>query len=375
MPVRLHLDTSDYAVMYGASSGTPEAAVRDQLRRLVECGELEIGISYHVIVELLPQAAPQYRDDRLARARLIKELCRRNALAYDGELGRGCQFSTDARWLPQSILDDLEIERLAAEVMKVAKHPRRSRRRWITRQAFAADVRTYPAIVELAEATAWPLNVAFCFLAAGELRRYILGEMTREEANRNLRSRLTDPVLFYQNWIEPYGMKPCLARRESLWEKLQLMMDSLESMLQEGASIAAEANKLLKATGEQALGAEARQEMVKLKRDLKTFKQEITSADDLSARVRRWAELYGEKSARIAAEIFFAFHREKRRLKPSDAIDFAHALFLPHVDLWRGDRAFSDLLIKHRVTGWERVVPALSEVPASIDAWLTGRAA
>jgi hypothetical protein len=45
-----------------------------------------------------------------------------------------------------------------------------------------------------------------------------------------------------------------------------------------------------------------------------------------------------------------------------------HAMYLPHSDLWRGDRAFSDLLIKHGVNFSERVVPTLLDLPGRIEA-------
>ena len=216
------------------------------------------------------------------------------------------------------------------------------------------------------------MKIAFCFLAEGELSRYVLGEITREEVNRNLRKRISDPVLFYKNWIEPYAMDGFLEKRGRLLDMLREMIDSLQSMLDEHASLFAEVNRLLKTSGDDILSRKERDDVIRLTGDLKNFKQEITSAADLRDRVPRWTELYGERSALVAVEVMFALHREKNRLrKASDAIDFAHALFLPHVDLWRGDRAFSDLLKKHRVTCWERVVPALSQLPARIDAGLT----
>jgi hypothetical protein len=45
-----------------------------------------------------------------------------------------------------------------------------------------------------------------------------------------------------------------------------------------------------------------------------------------------------------------------------------HALYLPHTDLWRGDRSFADLLRKHAVSFSDRVVPTLLELPARIEA-------
>jgi len=42
-------------------------------------------------------------------------------------------------------------------------------------------------------------------------------------------------------------------------------------------------------------------------------------------------------------------------------------MYLPYCDLWRGDKAFSDLLIKHRVNFCERAVPTLASVPERIE--------
>jgi hypothetical protein len=101
---------------------------------------------------------------------------------------------------------------------------------------------------------------------------------------------------------------------------------------------------------------------------LKTFRSEMMSPEQLCRDVPRWRELFGEESALLAAEIFYAFERENRPIKNSDGIDFVHALYLPHTDLWRGDRSFSDLLRKHSVSFSERIVPTLLELPARIEA-------
>ncbi len=45
-----------------------------------------------------------------------------------------------------------------------------------------------------------------------------------------------------------------------------------------------------------------------------------------------------------------------------------HSLYLPYTDLWRGDKAFSDLLVKHKVDFSERVVPTLNQLPGRIEA-------
>ena len=47
-PIRLHLDTSDYAAMYCAPPGPDAAKVRDFLKGTAEVGKIQIGLSYHV---------------------------------------------------------------------------------------------------------------------------------------------------------------------------------------------------------------------------------------------------------------------------------------------------------------------------------------
>jgi hypothetical protein len=65
----------------------------------------------------------------------------------------------------------------------------------------------------------------------------------------------------------------------------------------------------------------------------------------------RWKQLFGGASAKLAAQILFAFHNDGRDIKNSDGIDFIHAVYLPHADLWRGDRAFSNKLPRQLVGG------------------------
>ena len=83
-PVRIHLDTSDYVAMHKAVSGTDIAQSRENLKGMAAGGQVEIGLSYHIVFEFLQKADPGYREDRLARARLLKELCGRNAFHTAG---------------------------------------------------------------------------------------------------------------------------------------------------------------------------------------------------------------------------------------------------------------------------------------------------
>ncbi|MGB6324885.1 MAG: hypothetical protein WBG11_03660 [Methylocella sp.] len=366
-PIRLHLDTSDYAAMYCALPGTTAARVRDELREMTEKGRIEIGLSYHVVFELLQKAEPKFRPDRLARARLLKQLCGQNAFPYPSDLGQGYRFSTEGLWLPRADLDEIEIERLVQNVMQtMANCPELNRheRKVISKRSYFVEwVRNTPSKSKRLLADKWPLLFGREFEESGDFRRYILGDITRIDANKKLRFYITDPVAVYETWFENYGRdNPVPERRDQIANKLVEMLSELKEKSDEAAAL----QKAIAKASENVANAGAREALMELGRKLKTFRSEITAVEEKS-KDPAWIRLFGEEATQIAAQIFYGFYSEKRDLKPSDAIDLIHAMYLPHTDLWRGDKAFSSLLIKNRVNFYERVVPTLSELPGRIE--------
>jgi len=148
------------------------------------------------------------------------------------------------------------------------------------------------------------------------------------------------------------------------------MLRELRGTLTRTKHLRDEITAQLNAKGDEALSLEERSELLRLRRDLKTFRDEISSPQQLCEDVPIWKQLFGEESALLAAEVLYAFERDNRPIKDSDGIDFVHVMYLPHADLWRGDRAFSDLLKRHKVSFSERVLSTLLELPARIDAEL-----
>jgi hypothetical protein len=180
-------------------------------------------------------------------------------------------------------------------------------------------------------------------------------------------------VTVYETWFENYGREnPIPGRRDPLASKLTTMIEELNRMLEEHASLRMKIKEALEATGEDALSPEGREAIMNVGREVETFGSEITSIAEM-AKHPAWVEAVGEEGALLAAQIFYAFHRKKRGVRPSDSIDLIHAMYLPHTDLWRGDRAFSAMLIKNRVNFHERVVPTLLGLPRRIEAEIAER--
>ena len=372
-PVRIHLDTSDYAAMHTAPLRTDVAGIREQLKSMASNGEIEIGLSYHIVFEFLQKAGPGYHEDRLARARLLKELCGQNAFPYGGDLGKGFVFSKEGIWVPRFSLKEFEVERLVADLLKLVSHDlhftRQQRRRLSKRKNFEEFVCSNPTVLRVLPGEKWPLPYGRGFVESGDLRRYLLGKISREDANRKLLVHLTDPVMLYETWFQHQGRgNPLEAHGDQLARMLMELFDKYRALLTEHDALRVEVKKMLAAKGKDELSAADRGKLLQLKRDLRGFRVEISSPEELNERVPAWRELVGEKSARLATQIMFALQRDKPRLIRSDVIDFTHAMYLPHTDLWRGDRSFSSLLIRSKVDYWERVVPTLVELPARIEA-------
>jgi hypothetical protein len=207
------------------------------------------------------------------------------------------------------------------------------------------------------------------FALSGDFRRYVLGEITRTEANNRLRCYLTDPIHIYNTWFDHYGMdNPIVDRRDQMASKLAVMLSELKAMLADNAALRTELRSALNRKGDNVLSAPAREKLSALEREVRTFGSGLRSPQELTKNVPIWKELFGEASAMIAAKILFAFHNDGRDIKNSDGIDLIHAMYLPHADLWRGDRPFSTLLINNRVDFCSRIFPSLAELPGRIEA-------
>ncbi|MCP3477619.1 hypothetical protein NLM33_46550 [Bradyrhizobium sp. CCGUVB1N3] len=304
---------------------------------------------------------------------MLSELCGRNALPYPSDLGRGARFSNDGLWVPHVELEEIEIENVLEHLIsEVINHPASSnfeRRVHSDRKYLAAWIRDCSSHASQLHGRRWPLLFARDFATDGDLARYLSEDMTRQAANAKLRFHITDPVSVYATYFDLYDRgDPIAERRDALSAKICIMLEDLRSMLSNEDDLRRRIDDALALEGEQALSPDGRAELSKIKTELKTFRAETLSPEELSRQVPAWKDMLGEEGALIAAQILFAFHREARPIKRSDAIDFIHTSYLPHVDLWRGDRAFSDLLIKHRVKFSERVVSSLDELPLRIEA-------
>ena len=127
----------------------------------------------------------------------------------------------------------------------------------------------------------------------------------------------------------------------------------------------------IRALSEIAATREEREQVRELRTRVNQFTTEIHSPEWVLQRFPGFLNSFGSESAMVAAGALVGLYLEKRELKRSDAIDLIHATYLPHTDLWRGDRGFSHLLLKYKVKYNERVVSTLDSLVPRIEDELT----
>jgi hypothetical protein len=72
---------------------------------------------------------------------------------------------------------------------------------------------------------------------------------------------------------------------------------------------------------------------------------------------------------KVYIDQILGFTGHEANIEKSFGGDLLHAFYLPHVDLWRGDRRFSSVLKEALPTYASRVVSTIKELPSAIDAW------
>jgi hypothetical protein len=368
-PIRIYLDTSDYSLMYCAAPGTSVAQIREKLRELVLNNAIEVGFSYQIVFELLQKAAPKYRGDRIARVRFLKELCGTNAFPANDDLGKGRHFSHNGIWFPEDFLETMRADEIAPRVMQQIlsdlRLHRNDRRLLSKPKTFAKWIRSDPARLNLFAACVLRLPFPPELAASGDLLRYLAGEITLAEANFRLRSYYGDPETIYRMWFDRYDREnPVALLRDDLSERLLVMFRQSRKMLDDPL---ADLKKRIKALSEIAATREEREQVRELRARVNQFTAEIHSPEWVLQRSPGFLNSFGSESAMVAAGALVGLYLEQRELQRSDAIDLLHATYLPHTDLWRGDRGFSHLLLKYKVKYNERVVSTLDSLVPRIE--------
>ena len=196
------------------------------------------------------------------------------------------------------------------------------------------------------------------------------------ELTENLEGNINSPELFFEHWfIKCENQNPIKFVLQNAVNQMRSVIDKLQMMLKEiKAKEDEDKNKVKKIrAAEKALHESMKNDdPTVIPQKIKLLPTPNVSLEINSITNPYELESFSPDFQKLIWEFikaFVAFNGE-RNFQDSDVADLMHALYIPHCDLWRGDRSFSNLLLKSELNFKSKIVPSLRELPARIESAL-----
>jgi hypothetical protein len=201
------------------------------------------------------------------------------------------------------------------------------------------------------------------------LSKYVSGEISEQTVRSAFLKIIKDPENFFRFWFE-YGNRPNPFAGE--FSGVTSSVDKFIVFLQDNYEKYEENSRVIR----------------KLKRDYHNELRDLKIVAPESVEAHRIPDIENEKPLAInelLAKIidegqpnidplvretmlpFFMSYFGQRKLKKSDSMDLLHSLYIPNVDLWRGDRAYSEVLLKANHSQRSKIVQTREELPQRIS--------
>ncbi len=370
----IYLDTSDYAELYKDNATQEIVDIRNRLFDYVDKRQIRIGCSFLIIFELLQDYEPEFVEDRRRRARMVSRLCGSNSFPFLSDLLEGRTFSTDGASIPRDALASFSFsslqQELKSQIMNEARLNRDVRRKLANRNVFAKFLREDSSRFKFNTVNAHEFPLPESFIKGDYFRRFFIGEVTEQEANRALKKCVTDPESFFEFWFQFYKKKNPLAEMiENGLQKLKSGISKMQTFILSSKLELSHYRKLVADIRRTEKEVRRLSKNLGLSNNLKRAK--LPKAFDVQSTIRsipipdsmqKWPY-----EVRILMWEFMLAYTNLRKFHDSDIVDIMHAFYLPQCDLWRGDRTFCNLLLESNISYKSRIVPSLKLLPARIE--------
>lgn len=397
----IYLDTQDYSrfgdVLRGRGDIASERLFAD-LEARKAAGTAIFAVSMPLLSELL-QYDRGFRDTTLCKAEAVERLCGPYALPYPSKVVAmevaavvAAEGIVDARILPPFVTADRnwfpDVSNAFADFkarvreegdqqireLKEAGIGNRAARRNVKRTVRTLDIRVAAeeSAPEMAARFGLPTEAIIDSFVA-----FLKGRITGEEASRRLFASIAELRRFVETYFERLDTDRSLPTWISelgvgFSETFAKLRVELRSFVEDDA-LRPRLRKLI-AEWKPALGT-----MV-LRMGAEEFERHGVTQDAVSA-LRTDPDLAARVPAcAMVAAVFEGYILQVVGISATDARiedsfggDLMHALYLPHVDLWRGDRRFSRLVKDALPEQAHRVVASSADLPGAIDAWHRAR--
>jgi hypothetical protein len=394
-PPVVYLDTQDYSrfgdVLRGKSDASTEL-IFNKIEKIRISGDAIFVFSMPLMSELL-QYDEDYRDTTLKKAEAVERLCGSWALPYPtrliaAELAIAAQrlglleipsritiLSDKRNWYPRipDIFEGLQVDiskNIETEIGMISG--RANRRRAAKRLKNFDFLNTSDTIAkEISEKHGIPPEVLVKILL-----QFLRGQITSREASRQSLSIFAEPVSF----VKTYLANPNSDGQFPLWirhfgEVVQGILVELRDEIRPLKDAGLSAKDIHVAFSEPAkrLGLRIISACMKDASEFgidEALYQRILTEPLILEEITSY-KLMGSAVIFYIIQILGLDGQIEAKIEKSFGGDLMHSLYLPHVDLWRGDRRFSPVIQRATPRYANRVVPTLADIPTRIDAWWT----
>lgn len=324
MSLHIYLDTSDYVRLYQSKS-CDDKAILSYLKEKIEKKDIAICFSCINIFEFLQPYEPDFFEERLSRAKFMKEICLSNCFKYITDIKTEREiFSADGIWFPVENIRTMCVENLVQKLIENIY--KKTKIRLSIKKLYSIMSNTDIDYTELTYV--FPKNM----IESGMLTRHFSGKVSKSIINAQLLKSISDIELFFINAFDKY------ACGDMFFRPLQNISKSIHTLF---STI----------------------NLLNIRHDADSFKAIFRENSN------QLLLLFPEYFIEIITSflIFNLKNNNNAKLQPSDAGDILNALYIPYSDLWRGDKHFSNILIREKIKHADRIVDNLKDLPKRLD--------
>lgn len=203
-PLVVYLDTQDYLNLFYEQGSGPSQEVLDQLIEFRDRGEIVIGFSFATIMEVITKPNDEYREERVRRGQLIKDVCGPNAFPYLTDLAKGAAFPNDGHWMLSGSERAFSAKKFKRDMHKAlleqvakAKGLNRQQRRSLGRKASMVDlIRKTGSTWGRKRSDYGDFPVSDELVESRILERFMKGQCTDREFETRMNAWFSDPAEF-----------------------------------------------------------------------------------------------------------------------------------------------------------------------------------
>ena len=371
-PLIVYLDTQDYIRLFNEPNHGPAHAILDQIIVYRDRGDIVIGYSWAIMFEFITRPTKEFREERVRRGQLVKDICGRNVFPFISDLKNGARFPNNGIWFTGRDGKFLTAKRFRSEIEKQYIETlseqqglnRAQRRRLKTPTAMRQLLRESTSTWGTKRTDFNGFPVSDELIESGVLARFLKGQCSDAEFEKQFNLWVTDPVEF-SRIVYDYANKPNLLD-EFFGSNLSKIEDAFRQMQQ--------ITRDLDDFGETIRSF--RQRLNDMGFDRRFTRRLIAQPKrptlDPSEIVQKIEHHVGEGRADHIGYYMLKAFRKDYNFKRSDFMDILQMCYVPDCDLFRCDKAMADLYRDYDPFAG-KLVAKFMDLPTRIEALLRHR--